>query len=155
MPVFLHITVHNFQLSYSLLPNSLHHNSNCHRAPPIEVMDMSIIVRCIPIQTNEQVRIGPLIYTQHNIPTDPSCWGSFYIANRGVPVLIPPSDTARCRIPHTVSNKCKFPGQFRLQLNSKPDRGNRSYHTKSPAHCKSAGFTSKNRAIEHHNFACY
>ena len=53
----------------------------------------------------------------------------------------------------SVSNGSKFPGRFRFRFHPKPDRGNGSDHTKNPAHWKWAGFTTKNPAFQHHNFA--
>jgi len=52
----------------------------------------------------------------------------------------------------SVSNRSKFPGQFRFRFHPKPDRGNSSYHTKNPDHWKRTGFTTKIPASEVLNF---
>ena len=53
----------------------------------------------------------------------------------------------------SVSNGCKFPGQYWVLFHLKLDCGNGSYHTKNPDRWKWAGFTTKNPAFQFHNFA--
>jgi len=53
----------------------------------------------------------------------------------------------------SVTNRSKFTGQFRFRFHPKPDHGNGSYYMKNQAHWTCAGFTTKNPAFQHHNFA--
>ena len=52
----------------------------------------------------------------------------------------------------SVSNGSKLTGRFRVRFNPKPDLYNGPYHTKNPDCWKWAGFNTKNRAYQVHNF---
>jgi len=52
----------------------------------------------------------------------------------------------------SVSNGSQFLGRFRVRFHPKPERGKGSYPTNNPDCCHWAGFTTKNRAFQVHNF---